>query len=138
MTNLEKLLIKHEGLKLKPYRCPAGKMTIGVGRNLDDRGVTKEEAMIMLTNDIESILAEMRTKVPGFNSLSQARRDVLASMAFNMGVAGLMGFKNMLAAIHAKDWKLAASCMLASVWAKQVPSRAKELSAMMLTGEYPT
>ena len=65
MTELERLLIYHEGLRLGVYRCPAGKLTIGVGRNLEDRGITEEEAYYLLRNDIADVAAAVGVRWPG-------------------------------------------------------------------------
>src|SRR5438876_896932 len=65
------LLVKHEGLSLKPYRCPAGKRTIGVGRNLDDRGISEDEAAMLLGNDIRFVWKELSRVLPAFTSLDE-------------------------------------------------------------------
>jgi len=62
-------LIKHEGLRLKPYHCPAGKLTIGVGRNLEDKGITEEEAVMLLENDIQECLKDLGTIFQAFDLL---------------------------------------------------------------------
>jgi len=128
-------LLRHEGLKLKPYRCPAGKLTIGVGRNLEDRGITQNEAYILLENDIIRCENELLDELPEvYSSLNETRKSVLLNMCFNLGIAGLLGFKNTLAFIGAGDFERAANGMLASKWAKQVGRRAIELSELMRKG----
>jgi len=128
-------LLRHEGLKLKPYRCPAGKLTIGVGRNLEDRGITQKEAFVLFENDIlrceKELLAEIPEVYPGLN---ETRKSVLLNMCFNLGITGLLGFKNTLAFMGAGDFERAANGMLASKWAKQVGRRAIELSELMRKG----
>jgi lysozyme len=126
---------QHEGLKLKPYRCTSGKLTIGYGRNLEAKGISKGEAESMLLSDIAEV--EERLVRAGFLSgLNDARKAVLINMAFQLGFNGLSKFRNMLAAVQSEQYVLAASEMLDSLWAKQTPSRAKELSEQMLTGEF--
>ncbi len=126
---------QHEGLKLKPYRCTSGKLTIGYGRNLEAKGISKGEAESMLLSDIAEV--EERLVRAGFLSgLNDARKAVLINMAFQLGFNGLSRFRNMLAAVQSEQYVLAASEMLDSLWAKQTPSRAKELSEQMLTGEF--
>jgi len=128
-------LKQHEGLELKPYRCTSGKLTIGYGRNLEAKGISKGEAEAMLFSDI----AEVEDKLvrAGFLSgLNDARKAVLINMAFQLGFKGLSKFRNMLAAVQSEQYDLAASEMLDSLWAKQTPNRAKELSEQMLTGEF--
>ncbi|WP_321402677.1 glycoside hydrolase family protein [Maridesulfovibrio sp.] len=129
-------IIKHEGLKLTPYRCTAGKITIGVGRNLDDNGITRGEAMMMLNHDIEACEGQLYVSMPWVFQLSDPRRAVLLNMCFNLGFNGLCKFKNMLSACESGDYELAASEMLDSKWAKQVGQRADELTLQMETGEW--
>lgn len=130
MTLME-LLIKHEGLKLKAYKCPAGKTTVGVGRNLDDNGITRDEALYMLQNDIEKFDHDLRLAFRWYANLSGPRQAVLISMAFNMGMGGLFEFKKMIASIEAGDYTQAANHMMNSKWASQVKRRASELAQMM-------
>ncbi|MGL5648293.1 MAG: glycoside hydrolase family protein [Clostridium sp.] len=159
---LVKQLIRHEGLKLKAYICPAGKLTIGVGRNLEGRGITpeeskkifgaylskkeyvkrfkkegisKENALYLLDNDIENCEFDLR-KNPFYNLQNQVRREVLINMCFNLGYGGLLGFRKFLAAMEKKDYPTAAKEMLDSKWAKQVKGRAIELRDQILKGEY--
>ncbi|MGH8899502.1 MAG: glycoside hydrolase family protein [Egibacteraceae bacterium] len=134
-ARLRDQLVRHEGLRLKPYRDTVGKLTIGVGRNLDDVGLTEEEAYDLLSNDVDRTERSLRSAVPCFGSLDDARQRVLADMAFNLGVTGLLQFKKMLAAVEARDFDLAASEMLGSAWAGQVKGRAETLARMMKRGE---
>lgn len=128
-------LKRHEGLKLKPYRCTAGKLTIGYGHNLDDKGITKAQAEEMLLSDMCEV--EEKLHRAGFLSgLNDARKAVLINMAFQLGFKGLSQFRNMLAAVQSEQFVLAAKEMLDSRWATQTPNRAKELSEQMLTGEF--
>lgn len=131
MSNLIEQLIRHEGMRLKPYYCTAGKLTIGVGRNLDDVGISEQEAKIMLLNDIARCKSDCLRNLPFFIKLSETRQDVLINMCFNMGINGLLKFKNTLKAIEEGRFKDAAQGMLDSLWAKQVKSRAEELSELM-------
>jgi lysozyme len=128
---IEQMLIRHEGLRLKPYRCSAGKLTIGVGRNLDDRGITKEEALLMLAHDINDCMEDLSNNIPWCSTLSENRQYVLIDMCFNLGIGGLMGFKNTLKLIREGKYKEAAKAMLQSKWASQVGNRAVELSKIM-------
>ena len=126
-------LIHDEGLRLKPYKDTAGNLTIGVGRNLDAEGITEQEALYLLNNDIHQVENEL-TKVPNFSQLSDPRQRVLIQMTFNMGLGGIMEFKDMWAAIQAQDWDGAAKAMLNSLWAKEVGERAIRLATCMRTG----
>lgn len=132
--SIEDLLIYHEGLRLKPYTDTANKLTIGVGRNLDDVGITKEEAMLLLNHDLNRVTNQLDSKIPWWRELSHVRQNVLISMAFNLGVSGLMQFRSMLSALQDGDYAAAAQEMLASRWASQVGNRAMELAYLMENG----
>jgi len=136
MNRIKAQLVRHEGLRLKPYRCTAGKLTIGIGRNLDDRGISQREAYVLLENDIQNCEKQLLDEIPEiYNGLDDVRKSVLLNMCFNLGIKGLLEFKNTLAFIAAGDWERAANGMLASKWAKQVGKRAIELSEMMRKGQ---
>lgn len=134
METLIEQFIRHEGLRFKPYRCTSGKLTIGVGRNLDDVGITKEEAMYLLRNDISRCMTECRLKIIFFDQLNEVRQDVLLNMCFQMGISGLLKFKNFLSFLEKQDFDSAAEEMLKSKWAGQTPNRAKELSEVIKKG----
>ena len=135
MINLAKNMIKNdEGLELKVYRCPANKLSIGYGRNLEDRGITEEEADYLLSNDIRSIRKELFDSKINFEKLNNARQSVLINMAYQMGINGLFKFKKMFSALSNQDYSLASLEMLDSKWAKQTPARAERLSSLMLKG----
>ena len=136
MNRIKAQLVRHEGLRLKPYRCTAGKLTIGIGRNLDDRGISRKEAYAMLERDIQDCEQWLIDKIPEiYNNLDEVRQSVLLNMCFNLGIKGLLEFKNTLAFVKAGDWERAANSMLASKWAKQVGMRAIELSELMRKGQ---
>ena len=127
----------HEGERLKPYRCTAGKLTIGVGRNLDDRGITREESAMLLDNDIRLLEIELFRALPWASALDDVRQRVLLDMAFNLGLPGLLQFKRTLEAIRTGQYQQGATMMLDSLWARQVGQRAERLSRMMATGATP-
>lgn len=131
---LQDLLIRHEGLRLKPYRCTAGKLTIGVGRNLDEAGISETEAMMLLNNDVEKCIQQAKSNLPWFAGLDNVRKAVVVSMVFNLGIEGFAKFKSTIASIKAGKYDEAADNMMQSLWAKQVGKRAEELSYMMRTG----
>lgn len=132
-------LKRDEGLRLTPYKDTVGKLTIGYGRNLDDKGITKAEAEYMLTNDLADASVDLRRALPWTDGLDPIRRGVLVNMVFNMGVGnekkGLLSFKGMLAAIQAGHYETAAIHMLASKWAVQVGDRARRLAQQMREGK---
>ena len=133
MTIIE-LLVKHEGLKLKPYICTAGKLTIGIGRNLTDVGISEIEAYMLLDSDIRSATSEASRIFPNFWILSDNRKNVLIDMLVNLGLGRFMGFKNFISAVKEEKWGAARYEMLDSLWATQVPSRAQEDATLILAG----
>ena len=128
MAGLREDLIAEEGIRLKPYLCPAGKTTIGVGRNLDDVGITQDEAMEMLDNDIDRVNAQLAKALPWLETKSPDVQRAIANMTFQMGIGALLKFKKMLAAIQARDYNAARREALNSAWAKQTPQRAKRVT----------
>ena len=124
-----------EGLRLNPYKDTVGKTTIGYGRNLDDLGISKAEAEIMLCNDVNIAYKETFRVIDIFEKLNEVRRAVLVNMVFNLGLPRFLKFKKTIQAIHAEDFERAAKEMLDSLWAKQVKNRAKSLAHCMETGE---
>ena len=133
MRSLTEQLILHEGLRQNPYYCTAGKLTIGVGRNLEAVGISKSEAMFMLENDIIRVMGELDEHLPWWRELSQVRRHVLVDNGVQSGVFGLMKFQNALKAMQDERFADAAVEMLDSRWAQQVGNRAKTLAKMMET-----
>lgn len=133
---LTEMLVDHEGMRRKPYRCTAGKLTIGVGRNLDDRGISPDEAMYMLANDVKDARRELSAAFPWFDKLDDVRQSVLIDMHVNLGLSRLQGFRNTLALIGVGKYEAAAQEMLNSKWAEQVGRRAQRLSRMMATGRW--
>lgn len=134
--NLKEQLVRHEALKLMPYRDSVGKLTIGVGRNLDDVGISKDEALVLLDHDIDRARADLARALPWTNDLDPVRRDALTNMVFNMGIGRVRLFDKMLAALKAGDWIEAAQQALDSKWAAQVGSRSHELARQFITGAY--
>jgi len=121
-------LKRDEGLRLKPYLCTAGKTTIGYGRNLSDRGITREEADFLLANDYISTKIQLRNNLDFYDDLPENVQSALINMAFNMGVLGLLRFKRMLYAMERGDFDEAALEALKSLWARQVGARADRIA----------
>jgi lysozyme len=135
MTIVDQLK-RDERVCAKPYRDTVGKLTIGVGRNLDDVGLSPDEIELLLRNDIERSRRDLFTHLPWVVGLDDARRGVLLNMCFNMGVHGLCEFRHMLTAVQAGDYETAAKEMAASLWAKQTGARADRLEIQMRTGQW--
>ena len=123
-------LISDEGLRTEPYIDTVGKMTIGVGRNLDDNGISQAEAMFMLTNDIEMVETELDARLDWWRGLPDDAQRALCNMTFNIGWPRLSKFEKMLAALKDRDFEEAAAQALASKWATQVGQRAIRIAQL--------
>jgi lysozyme len=155
--NFIEKLIAHEGLKLQVYQDTLGIDTIGIGRNLEDRGITQEElddldiptidhvyeygiteadAVYLATNDVQIVEEELVRAHPCVDRLDSVRQLILMDMAFNMGVPRLCKFIKMWNAIHEEQFDVAAKEMLDSRWANQVKSRSTKLANAMHNGEF--
>lgn len=113
---------------------PVGKITIGVGRNLSDCGISDGEALTLLDHDVDACIADLVT-FPWFVTLDPVRQRALVNMRFNLGASGFRGFQRMLRAVADGEYDTAADAMRRSLWARQVPIRAAELITMMQTGK---
>ena len=123
---IKELLVKHEDMKLKPYYCPAGKLTVGVGRNLEDNGITTDEALYMLKNDIKRAEQELRDIFPDFDELPENVKMVLIDMDFNLGKTRFLTFKKMIQAVKERNWGKMVKEMKNSKWCKQVKNRCED------------
>ncbi len=143
--SLVKLLTDEEGLRLTVYDDATGKPitpgstvighpTIGIGRALDTNGISNEEARALLLNDLAKITGQLDQRLPWWRRLSQNRQMVLAAMAFQLGMAGLLGFSNTLKLIEAGRYAEASSAMMQSLWARQTPARAARMARLMKDG----
>jgi len=131
---LRSMLVLHEGLRLHPYKCTSNKTTIGVGRNLDDVGITTDEAMYLLERDIDRVEADLDSRFTWWRQMTPARQAVLADMCFNLGIGRLLGFVNTLKLMQNGSYDDAADGMMDSLWARQVGNRAVRLTKMMREG----
>ena len=131
---LKAALVRDEGLKLTVYKDSLGIETIGVGRNLRDRGITKPEALALLDNDILECVSDLTKSFPWFSALDEVRQHVLLNMRFQLGPSRFRTFKKLLDALERKDYGAAADSMRFSKWAEQVPNRAKRLIEEMRSG----
>lgn len=132
-----KLIKKHESLSLELYLCPAGKLTIGYGHNIEDNGITPTAAEFMLTEQIKISTKELYTAFNWYHHLSDARQAVLLGMHYNLGLPRLLSFRKMIAALSQKNYMQASSEMLDSKWARQVGIRARRLATMMASDRMP-
>lgn len=135
-----RLLVLHEGVVPYAYQDSEGYLTIGVGHLIDRRkgGTLPVEIIwLLLEYDIRKKEEELDKALPWSRDLDPVRRTALLDMAFNLGVDGLLGFRNTLHAIQEQRWGDAADGMLASKWAGQVGRRAVRLAEMMRSGQWP-
>jgi lysozyme len=131
--------IEHEAFVPHAYQDSRGFWTIGIGRLIDKRKggrITREEAIILLDNDVFAKEADLDRNLPWWRSLDIVRRTVLLDMCFNMGISGLLTFKNSLALIRSGSYHAAGTNMRKSLWYTQVGNRAERLVRMMQTGQF--
>lgn len=131
---LATLLVQDEGKKLKPYQDTVGKWTVGIGHNLSDKGISEEVCLLILDNDISEVEQQFENNFPSWEQLSDARKLVILSMIFNLGLTRFLGFKRVIDAVNRGDFATASLEMLDSTWAKQVGDRATRLAKMMREG----
>lgn len=150
MAGLQEMIKRHEGLSLTPYRCSSGKLTIGWGRNLEDRGINESEAEMLLHNDIMLAQQYLGEVFPWMHKVNGPRYDALVDMVFNLGKRGFLSFKKMRFYLNAarkleeegnkdgadKAWKLAAKEIVNSMYASQVGDRAREIAYMVANNKY--
>jgi lysozyme len=132
---LKNLLVQHESYRQFPYVDTTGHLTIGIGRNLKDRGISLNEALYLLEEDEVYFTNKLSSILKFWDDLNEARQIVLVDMCFNLGLQGLLGFKEMMLALEAKDYQRAANEMLDSKWSEQVKDRAVCLANIMRAGE---
>ena len=148
MATIKELLTLHEGRKNKPYKCPAGKNTIGVGRNFDDNPlppdiadylkkngqITDEMIDQLLETDIRHVTADCKVLFPSWDSFSPARQMAFIDFVFNVGFGGARKFVHMIAVANTGRWDDVVKELKDSRWAGQVPNRAKDLISMIEDG----
>ena len=132
------MLIEDEGLRLMPYKCTAGKTTIGIGRNIEDRGISKKTALQMLREDVK-IAADICIRIFGdqFFGFSENRKLGWINFAFNLGENRMLQFKNTLRAARKEDWEAVENGLRQSLWFQQVKGRAERVIRMICHEEFP-
>ena len=134
-NRLIQTLVRHESLELMPYRCPAGKLTIGVGHNLEANGISENIAMLILIEDLEVHESELR-KFAWFEKLSDVRQEVLVNLHFNIGHDTFLRFKKMIYNLEKGLFVAAADEMQDSKWYNQVGPRAVYLVNAMKNNQF--
>ena len=142
-------LCLHEGIRLQPYRCSAGYLTIGIGRNLETNpptaeeikvigdyksGITKNAAFFLLRNDIKRVEAECAERIPFWEELDDERQYARVDMAFNLGISGLLKFKKMLSYLGVGNYMQAATECLASKYVRDTGERAVRIARLVEKG----
>lgn len=142
MSLIETILKRDEGEKLYVYKDSLGILTCGIGHRVWSTDnlklgeqITQEKCDQFFRNDLEDVQHDLLEALPWLPALDEPRLAVLFSMAFNLGVEGLLNFRHTLKAVQAHDWQDAAEAMMHNKWAGQVGDRAKRLSHIMLTGD---
>lgn len=125
------LLKDHEGFKKYPYLCTVGKLTVGYGHNIEDKGVSKAVAKLMLKEDIHDATRDLYSIFPGFHNFPDNQRIALIDLMFNMGLPRFNTFVKMITAIKRGDWQKAADELKDSTWYTQVGVRAPKIESMM-------
>lgn len=136
MMNLIDTLVRHEGLRRLAYEDSVGVLTIGVGRNIEEVGLSDDEIYYLLKNDIRRCETELDNAFRWYKDLDQVRQEAMINLCFNLGITRLRKFKLALRAMEAKDYEDAADEFLDSLWATQVGQRAVEVTYMIRFGEY--
>ena len=140
MSNLTEMLRRHEGVETHAYKCTSGKITVGVGRNIDPDGgsigLSDDEIEYLLQNDIARCAEELGREFPWFSGLDQVRADAMIDLCFNIGITSLRKFVNANDAMARDDYDEASAEYYQSKWASQVGERAIEICAMIKTGKY--
>lgn len=149
---IQHLLIDDEGMRPFPYfdccgkffrkcRCvqegkEQGKLTIGVGRNIEDVGISESEAILLEMNDVKKVTMQLERSFPWFSKINTPRRIVILSMCFNLGIDGLKEFKKMIKCIESGDFFSACKEMLNSKWSSDVKERSIRLAEIMKSGQF--
>lgn len=125
-------LTRDEGKRSTVYQDSGGILTIGIGRNLESRGLSDEEIAILLGNDIEIVTADLDRNVPWWREMPLGKQRALANMCFNLGWPRLSKFHNMLYALENDMWEEAANQAMDSRWADQVGDRADRIAELFM------
>lgn len=132
---LRKDLIRDEGIRLRPYKCPANKTTIGVGRNIEDIGITTTEAHYLLDNDIDRVFRELDANLSWWRGRPEHVQRGMANACFQLGITKLLEFRRMLSALQAGDYNTAQIEAKDSNWYRQTPARAERTIALFTDKE---
>lgn len=144
--NILELLEKEEGFREKAYYCSEGYPTIGIGWLIGYKGqpledfkamrICKEAARAQLGSEVDIIERALFRNIACYKLLNRNRQIVLISMAYQIGVSGLLKFRRMLSALEAQDYKTAANEGIDSRWFKQTKARAERHMQALYLGHW--
>lgn len=137
-AKLRTKLIEHEGVRNFAYTDTRGNLTIGVGRTISvhGEGLSLDEIYYLLNNDILRVHKTLSV-FPWFESLNNIRQDVMMELAFNLGIEGLLNFKEMILAIKDGDYATAGLELKRSLWSTEVGViRTQDLYNRLCNGVY--
>ena len=120
---IKAMLVRHEGLVCHLYQCKADKTSIGVGRNLTDVGISEDEAMYLLANDIKRTTEDLDKNYGAWITFPAEARMVCIDLVFNLGITGFMKFKKTRQLMELGMWLEASEELLDSRYATQLPNR---------------
>jgi lysozyme len=126
----------HEDRRKFAYKCPAGKITVGIGRNLEDKGLSDDEIDYLFKNDFREVVEDLKSVFPGWSNINDARKAVLFDMRFNLGGSGFRTFRRFISAVKAGDYVRASEEMKDSAWFHQVGTRSERLCRIMRAGKF--
>lgn len=135
-NRLRAYLEREEGKRKFPYRCSEGILTIGIGRNLESKGLSEEEIQFLFANDCAEVEKDAQAAFPWLQDCDEVRTEAVLSMCFQLGIGGVKKFKNFLAAMQGKQYSEAAKHALQSRWAQQTPARAKRVAHAIEFGQW--
>ena len=121
---IKKRLLDFEGMVLKPYHCKQNYLTIGVGRNLESNGITEEEALYLLENDLNQTIAKLDKQWEIWRTFPAKAQQVCIDLVFNMGINTFMSFRKTRAFMELGEWEKAGEELLNSKYKDQVGRRA--------------
>lgn len=142
---LTQRIARHEGFRSMPYIDTRGNWTVGYGHKLSltdakstyPTGITQEQALVLLSADIDTATRLANGALPWLHLIDEVRQGIIVEMVYQLGIQGMLGFKNMLQAMQSDDWSAASDAMLDSEWHIQTPERCEELAALMISDDLP-
>jgi len=126
--NLVNEIKKHEGFKSTIYQCTEGYDTIGYGFAIKDLYLSKEVCDIILAEKLAKLQFDINNKFEWFEDSPEIVRNVVTNMCYQLGLRGFSKFKQTIYYLETEQYEEASTECLDSLWAKQTPNRAKEVS----------